>query len=397
MLSMKVLLLGLGLQGRAVAHDLEQSTLVQEVVGADLRPEAASAYLQRAGLEKISVTRLDAGQPGDLERLVRSSGARIVISMLPPALAVPAARSALTAGVPYVSSNYTRDLGSLDAEARRRGVAVLPEMGMDPGIDLLLCALAIADLDQVHGLRSYGAGLPELACADNPLRYKVTWSFEGVLAAYTRPARFLYAKEVTDLPGAQIFREENVEVLELPGVGLVEAYANGDAIRYIELFGLDADGPLREMKRLAFRWPGHCHLWRPLVDLGLLDDEPVPLGEASISPRLFLARLLEPRLQFGPDERDIAVLVARARGTRDGTEREVTYALVDHRDLDTGLFAMNRTVGFTASIAAQMILSGEIDRTGVLSPARDVPARRVLAELEKRGMELVHREASPDE
>jgi saccharopine dehydrogenase-like NADP-dependent oxidoreductase len=158
----------------------------------------------------------------------------------------------------------------------------------------------------------------------------------------------------------------------------------------VELFGLD--DTLRDMKRLAFRWPGHCQLWRPLVELGLLDDRPVQLGGEPLSPRRFLARHLEPRLQFRDNERDIAALVARARGTRGGERREVVHALVDHRDLSTGLFAMNRTVGFTASIAAQMILSGEISAVGVLSPTRDVPARRVLAELEKRGMELVRSE-----
>jgi saccharopine dehydrogenase-like NADP-dependent oxidoreductase len=387
---MKVLLLGFGLQGRAVAHDLEQNPGLDRVLAADVHPEAAGRYVERAGLTKTSVATLDAGVSGDTERLIRSSGADIVISMLPPALAVPTARAALSAGVSYVSSNYTRDLTALDGEAREKGVALLPEMGMDPGIDLLLCSLAIAELDQVHELSSYGAGLPELACADNPLRYKVTWSFEGVLAAYTRSARFLRAGEETVIPGDQLFREENVETLDLPGVGRVEAYANGDAVRYVELFGLD--DTLRDMKRLAFRWPGHCQLWRPLVELGLLDDRPVQLGGEPLSPRRFLARHLEPRLQFRDNERDIAALVARARGTRGGERREVVHALVDHRDLSTGLFAMNRTVGFTASIAAQMILSGEISAVGVLSPTRDVPARRVLAELEKRGMELVRSE-----
>jgi len=47
---------------------------------------------------------------------------------------------------------------------------------------------------------------------------------------------------------------------------------------------------------------------------------------------------------------------------------------------------MNRTVGFPASIGAQMILSGNVEAKGVLSPAKHVPVETFLAELEKREM-----------
>ena len=52
---------------------------------------------------------------------------------------------------------------------------------------------------------------------------------------------------------------------------------------------------------------------------------------------------------------------------------------------------MNRTVGFTTSIAAQLILSGRITRKGLLSPVRDVPAVEVVRELETRGMTVQRR------
>ena len=67
---------------------------------------------------------------------------------------------------------------------------------------------------------------------------------------------------------------------------------------------------------------------------------------------------------------------------------KVTYDLIDYRDLESGLFAMNRTVGFTSSIGAQMILSGEITQTGVLSPACHVPPDVFMHELEARGMHI---------
>ncbi len=261
---------------------------------------------------------------------------------------------------------------------------------MDPGIDLILGKLAVDELDVVHGLRSYGAGLPEPACAaDNPIHYKITWTFEGVLKAYMRPARFLKDGKAAAIPGGQIFRPENGHILEVPGVGALDAYYNGDALHYVELFGLGPE--LREMGRFAMRWPGHNRFWDMMAALGFLDDTPLRLGGTELSPRRFVVEHLTPRLQFRESERDMVVIRIEAWGFKNGRKLKVVYELIDYRDLATGLFAMNRTVGFTASIGAQMVLAGKIRKPGLLTPVRDVPHREVLAELEKRGMRITRR------
>jgi saccharopine dehydrogenase-like NADP-dependent oxidoreductase len=101
-----------------------------------------------------------------------------------------------------------------------------------------------------------------------------------------------------------------------------------------------------------------------------------------------LVKHLTPRLQFQENERDVAVLHILTWGLKDGKKLKVTYDLLDYRDLQTGLFGMNRTVGFTASIAAQMILSGKIVKAGVLSPVQDVPAQAFVEELKARGIHI---------
>ena len=258
-------------------------------------------------------------------------------------------------------------------------------MGMDPGIDLLLGRMAVDALDEVHGLYSYGAGIPEPACADaNPLRYKITWTLEGVLKAYMRPARYLKGGETREIPPGRIFRESNVHTIEVDDMGPMEAYYNGDAVHYIEVFGL-GDG-VRDMGRFAFRWPGHCCFWSTLSDLGFLDD--APTENETVSPRRFLVDHLTPRLQFEPNERDMVIVRVEAWGLKDGKEKKAVGQLIDYRDLSTGLFAMNRTVGYTAGIAARMILEGKIDRPGVLSPARDIPPEPIMDALKARGMDV---------
>jgi saccharopine dehydrogenase-like NADP-dependent oxidoreductase len=387
---MKALVFGLGLQGKAVIHDLEQSDAVSEILAADAAAEQARTYVGRKGYRKVRVVQVNASEPAALQQLVRESRPRVLICMLPPDFQPGLARAALDAGVPYVSSSYTGDLVELDAPAREKGVIILPEMGMDPGIDLILGRLAVDELDVVHGMRSYGAGLPEPACAgDNPIHYKITWTFEGVLKAYMRPARFLRDGHETAIPGGQIFRPENGHTMVVPGVGALDAYYNGDAIRYIDIFGLGPE--LKEMGRYAMRWPGHNQFWNVMAELGFLDEASTPAGGAGISPRRFVVEHLTPRLQFRDNERDMVVIRVEAWGVKNQKPLRVVYELIDYRDLATGLFAMNRTVGYTTSIAAQLILAGKIRKTGVLTPVRDVPVSEVVRELEKRGMKVSRR------
>lgn len=387
---MKVLVLGLGLQGKAVVQDLEKCDAVREIVVADVDQAATAAHLTGTGGTKSRAVGLDATRESELLGLIRAVAPRVTICMLPPDFNHPVARAALAAGSHFVSSSYAGRVAELDAEAREKGVIILPEMGMDPGIDLLLARLAVEELDAVHGLNSYGAGLPEPACADdNPLHYKITWTFDGVLKAYKRPARVLRNGREVTIPEEAIFQEEHGHMVDVPGLGPLEAYPNGDAIHYIQTFDLGAH--IREMGRFALRYPGHRKFWSTMAQLGFLDDTPVDVDGHPVIPRRFLVRHLTPRLQFADDERDLVVLRVCAWGLKDGRERRVTYNLIDYRDLETGLFAMNRAVGYTASIGAQMIMDGRIARPGVLSPARDVPPRELLKALKARGMKLDHR------
>jgi saccharopine dehydrogenase-like NADP-dependent oxidoreductase len=256
---------------------------------------------------------------------------------------------------------------------------------MDPGIDLVLLGEAIRSLDSVEEITTYGAGFPEPAATDNPLKYKVTWTFEGVLRSYLRAARVIREGRVVEIKATEIFRPEQVHELELEGLGRLEAFPNGDALKYAELLALDPSG-LRNLGRYVLRWPGHCALWQTLVDLHLLDDEPVMVDGMAVDRKRFLAAVLEPQIRYGADERDVVVVRIDVAGRKDGGRVRVLHQVIDMRDLETGHSAMSRTVGYTASIGAQMIASGQITKRGLLSPVNDVPYEPFARELKKRGI-----------
>jgi saccharopine dehydrogenase-like NADP-dependent oxidoreductase len=173
----------------------------------------------------------------------------------------------------------------------------------------------------------------------------------------------------------------------LPGLGELEAFTNGDATRYLARLGLAAGG-IRHAGRYVLRWPGHARLWKTMVDLGLLDEGTVMVDGRPVDRRRYLAAALAPGLDYGPRERDVAVVRVEVLGRREGRARRVVLRLTDMRDLDTGLSAMSRTVGFTAAIGARLIMDGTVSRRGVLSPLRDVPYPRLKQELADRGITI---------
>ena len=88
-----------------------------------------------------------------------------------------------------------------------------------------------------------------------------------------------------------------------------------------------------------------------------------------------------PQLKYRDDEKDIVAMYNVFEGLKGGRKKRMTTTL-------TGLFAMSIGVGYTASIVAQMIGSGQITPKGVLNPATDVPYGFFMAELSKRGIEV---------
>lgn len=385
---MRILLLGVGMQGKAALHDLVSSEPVAQIIAADRDFQALVAHVEGQSYdEKVVCEPVDATDPASIGRLV-ASGPDVVIDLMPGAFHDSVARVVVAHGTHLVNASYvTPGLANLSDEARAKDIALLPEFGMDPGMDLVLLGKAVRSLDSIEEIITYGAGFPELAAATGPLQYKVTWTFDGVLKSYRRAGRVIRAGEIVDIGATEMFLPEHIHEVELEGLGRLEAFPNGDALKYADLLELDPS-KLRNLGRYVLRWPGHCALWQTLVDLHLLDDEPVMVDGAAVDRKRFLAAVIEPHIQYAPDERDVVVVRIDVTGRKNGKTMRVHHQVIDLRDLDTGHTAMCRTVGYTASIGAQMIASGQISKRGLLAAVNDVPYEPFAQELRKRGIQI---------
>jgi saccharopine dehydrogenase-like NADP-dependent oxidoreductase len=386
---MRVVVLGSGLQGRAALYDLVRHQGLTAVVAADRELQPVRDFCQAHDLmDAVDCVQLDAEDPKQVARLV-AQGFDVVVDLLPVPLHDPVTAAAVDCGVHLVNSSYVSPvMERLAQPAARRGVAMLPELGLDPGIDLVLLGEAARRLDRVESIRSYGAGFPDrAAAADSPISYKVTWNLEGVLRSYHRPGRLIRSSEMVTIPADRIFADEHCHEVEIEGVGRLEAFANGDAVHYATALGLELEG-LAEVGRYVLRWPGHCSFWKKMVDLHLLDDEPLLVDGRAVDRRAVLAAALEPHMRYRDDERDVAVVRVEVGGTRNGRPAREVLQVIDRRDLSTGLFAMNRMVGFAAAIGAGMLGSGVIRDRGLLSPLHHIPFEPFVAELERRGIHV---------
>jgi saccharopine dehydrogenase-like NADP-dependent oxidoreductase len=384
---MNVLLLGVGLQGKAALHDLVTSG-VEKITAADLDLEALKGYCQFRGYDgRVRCERVEAADPESVGLLLARKP-DVVIDLLPAKFVTQIAQQAVKHKVHLVNTYYvTPEMRILAEEAVRSGITVLPEFGMDPGLDLVCLGHTVRCLDSLESLASYGAGFPEPKAANNAIKYKVTWTFAGVLNSYLRPGRFIRDGKIVEVDARRMFAPEYLHTLNLEDLGELEAFPNGDALKYLELLNLSSK-EVKNMGRFVLRWPGHSAFWRTLVDLNMLDEGSVEVDGVPVNRRNFLQASMEPLLQYGPGERDVAVIRIDAVGMKDGKKTRVVTSCTDYRDLETGFTAMTRTVGFTTSIGAQMILKGDIAKPGILTPVRDVPFVRFAEELRQRGIQV---------
>jgi saccharopine dehydrogenase-like NADP-dependent oxidoreductase len=388
-----VLVVGVGIQGRAAVEDLERAPDVERVVAADLDRAAVERHLLAIGARKTDAVAVDARDAAQIRHLL-SRDMGVVVALVPVAQEAAVAAAAVEAGTHLVTTNFATTVEPLDTQARARGVTILPEAGLDPGIDLVIVAQALSAFDRIDTLNSYGAGIPAPECRDtNVLGYKISWSWEGVLAAYWRPARVIADGQVRLAERDQIFRPAWRHSIDVDSVGRLEAFPNGDAVVVVERAGIAHT--VRNAGRYTLRWPGHCDFFEKVAALGLLDDSPGENGGPSA--REFLRRHLGPRLQYLPGERDMIIVRVDVAGTKAGRRCARRYELIEYRDRRTGTLAMARTVGIPASVAAQMVLSGEISHPGVASPLRDIPPEPFFDALARRGIRVVEREIDPAE
>jgi lysine 6-dehydrogenase len=373
---MRMLVLGAGLQGTACAFDLLHEPSVEQVLLADVNPTRLPPFLQAIADERLVPLALDVRD----EQQVRAAFARCdgVASAIPYYFNGTLARLAVDVGVHFAdlggNTEIVQEQKQLDAAAKAKGVSVIPDTGLAPGMVNVIAQHGIACFDTVERVRLFVGGLPQVP--EPPLGYQIAYSIEGMVDYYTTPSLVVRGGQP-----ATVEALSEVETVEFAApLGALEAFHTAGGLstmvyRYA--------GVIPEMEYKTLRYPGHAAIMRSVRDLGLLDRAPVTVKGQQVSPRDLFVQVAGDRLRKGKP--DLVALRVVVTGTTNGVRSERTWEVVDHYDAQHGISAMMRTTGYTLSITSQLQVSGAI-APGVHTPDECVPPERYFAMLAARGV-----------
>ena len=377
---MRMLVLGAGLQGSACAYDLLQNPEVSQVRLADLRFDHLPEFLKPHSGPRLLPTTLDVRDREAVLAVMRESDA--VMSAIPYYLNLSLAECAVEAGVHFCDLGGNTEIvfqqKALADRANAKGVTVIPDCGVAPGMVNILAEHGIRQLDAVESVRIYVGGLPQHP--EPPLNYQVVYSLEGVLDYYTTLSWVLRGGERT-----QVTALSEREPIEFPApVGTLEAFHTAGGL---STMAFRYEGRIPEMEYKTLRYPGHAEVMETIRELGLLDVEPVDVKGVKVAPRDVFVAVVGPKL-FKPKGKDLLALRVTVRGTKGGKPAERRFDLVDRYDEARGISAMMRTTGYSLSITGQMQVRQQVGPAGVWTPDECIPAEAYIAALRARGIEL---------
>ena len=375
--------------------------------------------------------------PEILDKLV--SEYDITVSLLPYKYHTAVAEVCLRNGKSLVTTSYIQPgIAALNDAAKEAGLLFLNEIGLDPGIDHMT---AMRIIDHIHNkggkveaFYSLCGALPAPEAANNPLKYKFSWSPKGVILASMNSARYLKNSREVFIDPVKLFKDRFKYTF--PGIGELEVYPNRDSVSYIEIYGIPET---ETMYRGTFRYKGWCETLDSMKSLNMLDDEvndykdmtyagflaeranmnstelkknislrlavnqkspaidsldylgffsgeKMNVGKAA--PFEITSDRMISKMALGDNERDMVVLQHIFLASYpDGKREVIKSSMLDFGSPSTNT-SIARTVALPATIAVKLILEKKINLTGVHRPVVPEIYNPVLDELKTLGVEM---------
>jgi len=362
----KVLILGGGRQGAYIAKALSEDGIPVSVW--DISEEAIESI---SSLSFVKAERKNIFHLPSLEEEL--SNFQVVVDALPGNAGFEALEKLAEAGKDVVSFSFMKkDYFLLDEKAKERGVTIIPDCGVGPGLTNLLVGNGLSRMPNADRVFIWLGGIPKHPLP--PLYQNITWSIDDFLDEYKRPARVRrngILKEIEPL--SDIRKEEDFPVANLvsfPSDGLRSLLRTTDVMN---------------IEERTLRYLLHIERMKVLNDLGFLDEEFLTFLNASYPVKYITARILEKKFSSFSEEDYIIgrIEIASRKVSR-------SYEIFAEYDYETSTTAMSRATAITASAFVKLLLSGEIVERGVLPPEkfgdRETILRSVLKKLKQHNV-----------
>ncbi|KAI8906263.1 Saccharopine dehydrogenase-domain-containing protein [Gorgonomyces haynaldii] len=408
----KILLLGSGFVAKPLVDYLLRHD--HNIVTIATNNQEEGVHLSEHRL-RAPVVPLDVSNDTELLSLIENHD--IVVSFVPATLHPVVAQKCIQAKKHLVTASYiSPKMKEFDAQCKHLGLTFLNEIGLDPGIDHLT-AMQVFDETKHHGGRILGftswcGGLPAPEASNNPFGYKFSWSPKGVLLAGLNSALYRQDSKEIRIDGKDLLKSA-VPVDIFKGYSF-EGLPNRDSLQYISQYQLDKDIPT--MFRGTLRYKGYSQLMHQFAQCGFLSQDPTKhktwqsfVQQLKPSPELqqaihFLGMhnepmdgntvldafcaLLQKKLVYSKSERDMVAMHHEFIIDHGHKKEKLSSTLIQY-GTPGGYSAMAKTVGLPAAICTQMLLDGDIKRTGVLAPmTRDI-YEPTIKKLAKEGIQFI--------
>jgi lysine 6-dehydrogenase len=376
---MQVALLGSGMMGRAIAFDLEKNDNIDKILVCDIDLSHAREVADSIKSDKIIPTWVDVRNPGGTKQSIQ--GSKVIISAIHYQFNLELSKLAIELGADFVDLGGNPSVVSkqlaLNEEAKSKGVTIIPDTGLAPGLVQVLTSYGASKFDELEDIHLRVGGLPQHP--EPPLNYRIVFSVEGLINEYIEDAIVIRDGKIQNVHSLT-----EIEELSFPEpFQKLEAFQTSGGTSTLPTTYY---GKVRNLDYKTIRYPGHGQLFRTLISLGFFSSESMTVGQAKIIPRHLTGRILEQTLGF--DDKDVVLVSVSFQGKIGGKKRKLTFRMIDYYDDKTGLTAMMRSTGFPTSIIAQMLLEGKIQKKGVIPQEISVPPLSFVEELPKRNLNV---------
>ncbi|HEX2142552.1 MAG TPA: saccharopine dehydrogenase C-terminal domain-containing protein [Candidatus Limnocylindria bacterium] len=377
---MRVLLIGVGTVGEAIARMARDRDWCEGMVLADYDLDRATALQRELGdARRFPVERIDARDSKAVAELARRHRSNLVMNAVDPRFVMPIFDGALAAGVDYLDMANSLSRPHPTDPHRQPGLKLADEqlakageweaagrlaligMGMDPGLTDVFAAHAARNLfdqvDEVHIRDGGDLHIPGYAFApvfsiwttiEECLNPPVIWE-DGewrTTEPFSAPEDFPFPEGVGPVECVNVEHEEVLLVPRwIPGV-----------------------------KRVTFKYAlgsDFIEKLKVLHDIGLDRVEPIRVRGVEVSPRDVVAAVVPDPITMGDKMRGRAIVGTWVIGRRNGRPREVfLYQMADAEATlrDTGSQVVGWQTGFNPVLAMELLASGAWSGTGVLAP-----------------------------
>lgn len=365
----KVIVLGAGLVGKAMAIDLSKTF---DVTSVDINEES----LRDIGTLNIETQKVDFADLQALSLVIKSFD--LVVGAVPGFMGFQTARVVIEAGKNMVDiSFFPEDPFDLDALAKSNNVTIVTDCGVAPGMGNIILGHHNQTM-KINSSECLVGGLPVVR--EWPYEYKAVFSPIDVIEEYIRPARYVQNGKV-------VIKEalSDPELIHFDGVGTLESW-NSDGLRSL----IKTMPHIPNMIEKTLRYPGCIEYLRVLRETGFFSYEEMDIRGNKVRPIDVTAKLLFPKWKLKPGEEEFTVMRIRISGTENNQQKTYEYNLLDRTDKTTGTLSMARTTGYTCTAVAHLVLDGSYSRKGISPPEflgqNESNFKFIMNYLEERGV-----------